>query len=269
MPVTNRLYRGRVCSERPTTIDDVSYPPSEKIQKYGRANRIGRPMFYCCVGLFPVLFEIHAKAGNYIALSEWALSEPVWMHNLGYHPGALEKMGAAIPVERLPLINPIPYETKRNSRLRRRMSLAFTKDVPEGLEYRSKETIAINELLFDRASAIRPNSVGPAVPKMGGVAGTVYPSVQIRGLADNVAIRPEFVDRYLKIKSVQHIRIEAADEERLIYTLVTVAHSRTFSDRTIIWDDQLLPDSERRTQVAFENGRWIFRDGSGRIYDAH
>jgi hypothetical protein len=71
---------------------------------------------------------------------------------------------------------------------------------PEGLEYRYKDTIAINELLFDRASPIRPNSVGPAVPKMGGVAGTVYPSVQMRGLADNVAIMPEFVDRYLKIK---------------------------------------------------------------------
>jgi hypothetical protein len=114
MLVTNRLYRGRVCSERPRTIDDFSYRPSEKIQKYGRANRIGKPMFYCCVGSFPVLFEIHAKAGNNIALSERALSEPVWMHNLGYHPGAFEKMGAAIPVERLPLINPIPYKQNEN-----------------------------------------------------------------------------------------------------------------------------------------------------------
>jgi hypothetical protein len=51
-------------------------------------------MFYCCVGAFPVFFELHAKPGDLIALSEWALTEPLWMHNLGYHPGSLDKMSA-------------------------------------------------------------------------------------------------------------------------------------------------------------------------------
>ena len=43
-------------------------------------------MFYCCVGAFPVFFEIHAKEGDLVALSEWSFTEPLWMHNLAIIP---------------------------------------------------------------------------------------------------------------------------------------------------------------------------------------
>jgi hypothetical protein len=267
MPTTNRLYRGRLCSERPRTTDDVSHPKPDKVKKLGRANRVGKPMFYCCLGAFPVFFELQAKEGDLIALSEWAVTEPLWMHNLGYHLDALERMGAPVPAQRSPLINSIPNETNRNYRLRRRMSLAFTADVPEGEEYRYKETIAINELLFDRASPIPFH--GPNAPRSDRVAGTVYPTVRMRGLADNVAMWPDFVDRHLKVKSVRYVRVEAADQEKLAYTFLTVAYSQTFSDKTIVWQEGLPSEIERRAQVAFEGGRWVFRDGFARIYDVH
>jgi len=265
--ITNRLYRGRICGERPRTIDDVSYPKPEKVKKLGRANRDGQSMFYCCLGAFPVFFEIHAKTGDLVALSEWAVAEPLWMHNLGYHPVALDRMGAPIPIQRSPLIDPIPNETKHNQRLRKRMSLAFTKDVPEGHEFLYKETIAINELLFDRASPIP--SHGPNSPKSGRVAGTVYPTVQMRGLADNIAIRPEFADNSLKLNSVRYVLVESTQQDKLSYTFLTVAFSNTFSDRSIVWQSALPPETERRTHVEFENGRWVFRNGTGSIYDIH
>jgi hypothetical protein len=194
-------------------------------------------MFFCCVGALPVFYEIHAKAGDLIALSEWAVTEPLWMHNLGYHPDALDRMGAPIPTQRSPLVSPIPNETKHNQRLRKRMSLAFTKDVPAGLEFLYKETIAINELLFDRASPIP--SHGPNSPRSGSAAGTVYPTVQMRGLADNIAIRPDFADNSLKLNSVRYVLVESPQQERLSYTFLTVAFSNTFSDRSIVWQDAL------------------------------
>src|ERR1700685_3259129 len=66
---TLTLYRGRICEQRPETTNHVSYPPADKVRRLGRANRVGQPMFYCCVGEFPVFFEVHAKAGDLIALS--------------------------------------------------------------------------------------------------------------------------------------------------------------------------------------------------------
>ena len=245
----------------------VSYPKPHKVKNFGRANRDGQSMFYCCLGAFPVFFEIHAKAGDLVALAEWAILEPLWMHNLGYHPDALMRLGAPIPRQRSPLIAPIPNETTHNQRLRKRMSLAFTKDVPDGQEFLYKETIAINELLFDRASLIP--SQGPNSPKSGRVAGTVYPTVQMRGLADNIAIRPEFVDNALKPNSVRYVLVEFAQQDRLSYTFLTIGFANKFSDRKIVWQGALPPETERRTHVEFEDGRWVFRNGTGSIYDIH
>ena len=267
-PTTNRLYRGikwNACP--PRTIEDLTYPTPGIVQDYGRANRIGQSMFYGCLGAFPVFLEIQAQEGDLVALSEWAITEPLWMHNLGYHPDALDVIEAPIPPQRSRLVNPIPNETNRNYRLRRKISLAFTKDVPDYARYRYKETIAINELLFDRASPIPLH--GPGAPTSQHVAGTVYPTLRMRGLADNVAIWPEFVDRYLKVQSVRYIRVESADHEKLTYNLLNVAYSTMLSGHTIIWREELPPEPERRTHVAFEGGQWIFRDGLGRIYDRH
>ena len=267
VPTTNRVYRGRVCKERPDLVEELSYPPPEKVKRLGRANREGKPMFYCSLGAFPVFFEIHAREGEFVALSEWALTEPLWMHNLGYHPDALGRMGAGVSDNRIPLLNPVPNETNRNNRLRRRMSLAFTQEVPKGAEYRYKETIAITELLFDGASPV-PNH-GPGAPKCEYVAGIVYPAVQMRGLADNIAMLPDFTDRYVMIKSVRYLRVEAADREKVSYTFLTLARADSFAGNTIVWSKDQVPEAERRSHVTFDDGHWIFRDGFGRVYGVH
>jgi hypothetical protein len=57
------------------------------------------------------------------------------------------------------------------------------------------------------------------------------------------------------------VRVEAADQEKLAYTFLTVGYSHRFSDKTFVWQEDLAPEKERRTQVAFEGGRWIFRNG--------
>jgi hypothetical protein len=264
---TNNLFRGVVCKERPVSICRVSYPPPNLVLEPGRANREHSSMFYGCVGAFPIFLEIHVRQGDMVALSEWNVTEPLWMHNLGYHPEALDRLGAPVLVQRSPLINPIPNETNHNRKLRKRMSLAFTADVPDREKYRYKETIAINELLFDRASPIHMR--GHDHPQSERVAGTVYPTVKMRGLADNVAIWPDFVDRYLKIKSVRLLRVETADQQKLAYSFLTVGYSQTFFDKAIIWRDDLGPEAQRRTHVAFESGQWVFRDGSNKIYDVH
>jgi hypothetical protein len=98
MPTSNPLYRGRLCVERPCTTMDVSYPRPEYVKTLGRANREGRPMFYACLGAFPVFFEIHAKQGDLVALSEWKLAQPLWMHHLGYHPDALSRWKRRAPL---------------------------------------------------------------------------------------------------------------------------------------------------------------------------
>jgi hypothetical protein len=52
------------------------------------------------------------------------------MHNLGYHADALARLGTLPNSARLPLIEPIPNGTQHNKRLRKKVALAFTEDVP-------------------------------------------------------------------------------------------------------------------------------------------
>jgi hypothetical protein len=160
-----------------------------------------------------------------------------------------------------------PNESTSNARLRRALSEAFTEDVSVGQEYRYKLPIAINELLFDGADLLRADF--PNGPRSDKAAGTVYPAMRMRGAADNVAIRPEFVDRYLRMKSVSYVLVEAADAERLSYTVLSLAQSDTLQGKEIIWREGLRDQRQKRGHITFENDQWVLRDGLNEIYDTH
>jgi hypothetical protein len=110
----NLLYRGVVWKRRPTRVDQVSYPPAEKVATLGRVNRVGKSVFYCSRAAPAVFYELKARRGDLIALSEWGLIEPLWMHNLGYHRDALRKIGTPDLAARPRLTYPIPQEPREN-----------------------------------------------------------------------------------------------------------------------------------------------------------
>lgn len=262
----NIFYRGVRHQRRPRKISDVSYPPPDEVKKYGRANRVGQPMFYGCRGAPGVFYELRAKQGDLIAVSEWGVTESLWIHHLGYHPDTLQRLGRSDGDIRQSLTNPIPNETKKNIKVRRQLSLAFTEDVPEGNEYRYKQSIAIHELNFDGASPLPQRPGGPTSDK---AAGTAYPAMRMRGVADNVAIWPEFVDSSLRIKSVRYVLVESAEEAKSSYSFRTVAISHSFSGDDIVWQESLPPEKDCRSRISFENGNWVLRDGYDQIYDLH
>lgn len=259
------LYRGVVHREVPGLVSQLSYPPPDRVTKDGRANRAGVPMFYCSAAAPAVPFELRVKAGDMIALSEWRLNEKLWLHNLGYHDDALRRMGVTRSSARpATIVNPIPNESRANARLRRLLALAFTEDVPAGEEYRYKQTVAINELLFDRAEPLHRVEGGP---RFNEAAGTAYPAMQMMGVADNLVLLPKFVDSSLTIRSSLCLRVEAVDERKNAYTTLTVAQASAFQDGKIIWRiDELPPERERRSHISFEDGYWVARNETGQTF---
>jgi hypothetical protein len=91
----NLLYRGVPWQQRPSKINQLSYPPVDRVTRLGRVNRIGKPVFYCSRAPEAVFYELRAKEGDLIALSEWEVTEPLWMHNLGFQEDALRRLGAS------------------------------------------------------------------------------------------------------------------------------------------------------------------------------
>jgi len=114
----NRFYRGVRWQECPQTVKQLGCPPAQNAS-LGRANRPGCRMFYASLAGPAVPFELKAKPGDRIALSEWELHEPLWMHNLGYHEAALNRLGQGRIVVRPQLSNLIPNESTANKCMRR------------------------------------------------------------------------------------------------------------------------------------------------------
>ena len=189
-------------------------------------------MFYCSAGAPPVFYELKARIGDIIAVSEWEVLEPLWFHNLGFHEDALIKLGAPFVGSRPDLTNAIPNETKDNERLRRKFSLALTEDVGAGDEYKYKLSIAINELLFDKAG---PIPLREGRPRFDLASGTAYPSVQLNARADNLALFPEFVDSSLRIRAVIHTLIEEFNPVTREYNAKILCQTDKFEGSQIIW----------------------------------
>ena len=140
----HRFFRGVRCPDRPNTITRISNPPPEKVTELQRLNRIGQPRFYCSMAAPAVFYELSAKQRDFIALSEWETTEPLWIHNLGFHPEAFRKIGAQDQhiVMRHQITNPIPNETKKNSLMRQRI---YQKPLP--LTFLPASPIDISNLL--------------------------------------------------------------------------------------------------------------------------
>ncbi|WP_300299063.1 recombinase family protein [Ferrovibrio sp.] len=205
-PAQTRLFRAIKWDRLPTIVDEVSCPPL-KLAKMGRLNRDGEQVLYCSRGIEPPLYELHAEAGQTYAVSEWVLTEPLWMLNLGYHRDALHQLGGVVNPSRR-FVNPaVENENSPNEILRRRIALNFVDDVQRGSEHRYKQTIAINELL---ASIPFPFQTDDGVPRIRRIAGTVYPTIRNYGAGDNIVFKKEFVESSLKLVRVQYIMIQEA-----------------------------------------------------------
>jgi len=227
-----RVFRGVRWAERPTDIRQLSYPPAKLVTSMGRLNRIGSPVFYCSAGEPPVFYELKARVGETIGITEWEVLEPLWFHNLGFHEDSLDKLGVPFVGSRPDLTNAIPNETKDNERLRRKISLAFAEEVTVGSEYKYKLSVAINELFFDKAEPIPHREGGP---RFNQASGTVYPSVQLNARADNLAVLPEFVDSSLVVRTVKYSLVKEFNPVSKEYNVEILCHTNNFAGSQIIW----------------------------------
>jgi hypothetical protein len=260
----NLVYRGVPWHCRPDLISQVSYPPLDKVDQFGRLNRPGQSVFYASCAPPGVFYELKAREGDRIAFSEWEVMKPLWIHDLGYHSGALARLGATPNSMRRRLTEPIPDETQRNGRLRKKVALAFTVDVTPGFEYRYKQSVALTEFWCEHQQDL---PIYPDGPQTSEVAGIVYPSLQMRGDADNVAFWPKFVHSSLALRHVQYVLVEKADYARLAFSFFSLDIACELVGGTSIkWRSDLPSEDARRCHIALENGKWVQRDGQGNIY---
>ena len=239
-----KLYRGRICSEKPKNIKDITYPPAKLITKYQRINRPGQSVFYCCADRRVPFSECFVKTGDKFILSRWKTVSRLLVNNIGYlndnimglQPKSLDELKEA------------------NILIRNFIDEEFTKNVNEGEEFLYKITIALAEKHFSDDI----------------FNGLLYPSIAIKARSDNLALKPHYVDKNLMIERVEFIQIISV--KAFEYKIKTLDLATSFGkDGSIEWKGHpgkwYLKKKGDELILAVENGRWVARDKYGKIIE--
>jgi hypothetical protein len=222
------LYRGKACAELPTHLQHISYPPAELVKADQRANRAGRPMFYCSATWHPPFFEAGVRPNDQIVITRWQTRQPLRLASFGYadvctdDPHSDREKALAHALEQLPAtIRPIAdFLTK-----------AFTRSVHDDNQHHYRLSIAIAEAC----------ELGTAFD------GLLYPSAAMPSPAHNLALHPNCIDEgKLRLQYVEYLTVNRVETE----TIDVCSHD---------FANTVLPDG--RLQWLGRPGNWVLREG--------
>jgi hypothetical protein len=213
-PVGTRLYRATNHHVSvPRTLLELSHPP-DHFASLGRANRKGRPMFYCSSDPNCTLCEIRATVGQIAVYATWVTTEPMVLHDLGYTPEVFKRAetNRVLPNEHQTFIESL-NDCER--KVRDFLFSVFTE--PTSGKYAFTAAIAEMHLTADWISGIK------------------YPAVAKSGRVDNLALKPIFVSSGLKLESAHLVKIDAIEADGAISGVVVCDFLGADTDGTLHW----------------------------------
>ena len=237
-----RLYRGVLHEQRPLDRSLLSYPPASTVTNFQRCNPPNRSMFYCSPTPAAAFYELDVHPGDRIYLSKWSISREF----------LLQKISRSEDEDLSPPTDSIftYFETK------------FSQPIHDTYSSQYKITAAITEVLTLGKIEVPDGSMA--------LGGLLYPSVAHPGRPENLAIRPDVVDRCLNLDYVEEIQITDRKEDAnqtITYNRIDV--SSDFSNGEIRWSGRPLhwnagPGPALITFTNEPDG-WIARDARGNI----
>ena len=248
------IYRARKC-EKPIRLADLSYPPAEAVTALGRANDIGQSIFYGATARSVPFFELDTQPGDYIALSKWKTTGPMMLNHIGF---SSEPESFKDAKRQLDSIYKFVKETRAkgdlNALVHDYLAYNFSRRIKEKDNDHYKLTIAISRKLFSD----------------GIFDGLLYPTIQMFGNADNIALKTDAVDRLLRFVSVEYVAVKAARGKEYD---IEVLDSATQADLigTLMWSGRALQFSLRQRdeqlKLVTEGGEWVAYDTLGNRVD--
>ena len=211
IPTGTRLYRARNYDPTalPSHVSLLGARPPLSVKDLQRCNREGKSIFYCCQERLTTFRELRKLPGDRMILSEWELLRDLTVLPLGFHPEVFKRLGSGrdCPNLRKVIGFPFPEYEPETNLLEHIFAECLTLDVDENEEYRYKLSIAITEMLIEPSiSSQMPGRVNP------GADGILYPSVQLSGNRNNLAIKFDIAKSHLKFIEAQEVELVSDDE---------------------------------------------------------
>ncbi len=198
-----KLFRGVSYNDKPTTVDKLGAPPANIVTGFQRCNRPNSPMFYCATGIGPVFYELQPSVGDKVYVSKWSVIKPDFC--VGYiSPPDLSKFDHFLTAIYL------FFDTK------------FMEPIHDDFSYRYKITAAITDFF------VHENLYEPKIE------GVQYTSAAYPGGAENLALLPSVVSKYLSLDYVEEWVIKQISKNGFVASADDIASN--FDDGKIHWE---------------------------------
>jgi hypothetical protein len=240
------LFRGRTgtrCEHR----NELSYPPAHLVE-LGRANQEGSSIFYGTTLRSVVFFEVPNDVGDQLLISRWRTVDRLLVNHLGYTATVFKELGSS----------------------RDKAGWDGRSDPLKG-DDASREALEILGSLFARrdpglyklTAALAEFFMRPPLN------GLIYPTIAMSANADNLALKPNWVDTGLDFVGVELVRIDAVRGFERDVTVIDYATAR--SDGSLEWKGRgpnwKLAGNGQQLTLRPEQGVWVARDHDGNIVD--
>jgi len=240
------VYRGRIC-EKPSNISEIGYPPAEFTQR-GRANDIGETLFYATTARSVPFFELDVQPDCFLSLSQWKTEHHLLLNHIGFssEPDSFLESTRSID-EIYQFVKSTRSLGDINSLVYDYLAAKFSHAVTRNNQDYYKLTVAISRKMFQDDI----------------FDGLLYPTIQMKGNADNITLKPTYADSSLKFVSTEYIYVKSTIGMKYDIDVLDSA-TRLGEDGTLRWsgrglnwalenkDDQLEMVSEGCALVAYD-----------------
>ncbi|MBD1567611.1 hypothetical protein [Vibrio sp. S12_S33] len=247
------IFRARIC-EKPGTIGECSYPPAQYVKERGRANDVNQSMFYGSNYRGVPLFELRCEPGDKIALSHWRTTAPLVLNHIGFTEETEERLGSN---RSLPAIYDFVKKTNNfndlNEMVHEYLGFMFSKPL-DGEEDQAyyKLTSTISDMMMQSEH----------------INGLMFPTNQMFGNAENIILKPEYVEQSMDFISVEYI--EVISKEGATYEINSI-DSATREDAGVLqWSGRPLQWTIEKPGALYKfeyqaSGIWVAKDLEGNI----
>ena len=248
------IYRGRIC-DKPSSLEEVTYPPPSSIKRLGRANGIGESLFYAANGRSVPFFELGCEPGDSIVLTKWRTTDKAVVNHIGYSQEIASQLDSGRSLgEIYDFIISTQSHSSLNAKVHDYLAYNFSKKIPESSQHNYKLTVAIARKLFKDKI----------------FDGLLYPTIAMSGNSDNIVFKCDYVDKHLDFLSIEYIKIKRKYGTK--YDIETLDSSTTLDRKgNFVWSGRplryILEEKGQELTMVSENGEWVAYDTEGnRVY---
>ncbi|MDP8269370.1 MAG: hypothetical protein P9L97_11650 [Candidatus Tenebribacter davisii] len=256
IPKGSKLFRGVIWNDKPKYISQISYPPKKNVKTLHRAGRQGQSLFYCSTARESSFWELGVKAKECLVISHWETTEPLLVNNVGYHPDVFSSLSSIRACPDWQNDNEIKKQSPANKIIKEFFSKEFARKIVDDREYLYKISIAIAEHHFQQNI----------------FAGLLYPTLALKANTDNLVLKPDIVEKYLRLLKVEYVLVEEViNNDKFKIQIKDFANSFDL-DGLIHWKGRLpqwvLREKGTRLVFTVENNQWIAKNEKGEVIES-